>query len=146
MLDLAGENQQLDLAALEQIHRHKTGALISASVRMGALITRHRKAQSGTFIHEKALQQLEAYANAIGLAFQVTDDILDVEGNTSALGKTAGADAALNKSTYPALLGLAGAKQKARDLHSAALTALQDFGPDAEPLRQLSTFIVERDR
>lgn len=138
VLDLDGENRQdtsaLSLAELEQIHRHKTGALISASVRMGALIAKASAAQ---------LQQLHNYALAIGLAFQVVDDILDIEGSTEALGKKAGADLALNKSTYPALLGLAGAKRKAEELHQEALRALQGMDK-ADRLRQLSAFIVER--
>jgi len=146
LLDLDGENRQLNLSELEQIHRHKTGALIQASVRMGALITRFRKAQSGTFISDKAMSQLEDYAAAIGLAFQVTDDILDVAGDTATLGKTAGADQAHHKSTYPALLGLEGARQKAQSLHETALHALKDFGDNAEPLRQLSAFIIGRNR
>lgn len=146
MLDLAGENCQLDLSALEQIHRYKTGALIRASVQLGALITRYRKTQAGADIPDQALAKLDDYAAAIGLAFQVTDDILDVEGHTATLGKTSGVDQLLHKSTYPALLGLPAAKQKARDLHSRALAALSDFGPAADPLRQLSTFIIQRDR
>lgn len=146
MLDLAGEQQQLDLPALEQVHRLKTGALIRASVRLGALIARYRKTTAGFAVREDTLQQLNEYACAIGLAFQVMDDILDVLGDTAILGKTAGADQALQKSTYPALLGLSGARQKARELHERALTALRDFGPEAEPLRQLSAFIIERDR
>jgi len=146
MLDLAGENRQLNLSELEQIHRHKTGALIQASVHMGALITRFRKAQSGTFISDRAMNQLEDYAAAIGLAFQVKDDILDVAGDTATLGKTAGADQAHHKSTYPALLGLEGARHKAQSLHEAAIHALKDFSDDAEPLRQLSAFIIGRNK
>jgi len=135
--NLEGENRTLNLAELEQIHRLKTGALIRAAVQMGAMVA---KADS------RQLTQLDQYASSIGLAFQVTDDILDVEGDTATLGKTAGADQALHKSTYPALLGLAGAKQKAADLHSAALDSLTSFGPSAEKLRQLSAYIVKRNR
>lgn len=138
VLDLEGENRSatamLGLNELEQIHRHKTGALICASVRMGALIAGANATQ---------LQQLENYALAIGLAFQVVDDILDIEGSTEALGKTSGADQALHKSTYPALLGLGGAKQKAAELHREALDALHTM-EKADRLRQLSAFIVER--
>ena len=135
-LDLEGENQQLTLGALERIHRLKTGALIAASVRSGALVAGASPAQ---------LSQLEHYARAIGLAFQVTDDILDVESDTATLGKTAGADQALHKSTYPALLGLDGAKQKARDLHQQALAHLVGL-KQTDTLAQLATFIVERKR
>jgi geranylgeranyl pyrophosphate synthase len=136
ILDLDGENRQLSLNELEQIHRHKTGALICASVRMGALVAGATALQ---------LEQLDTYARAIGLAFQVTDDILDVEGSTAALGKTAGADQALNKSTYPALLGLASAKQKATELYQQAGSALAGL-KQPEHLRQLSAYVVERKR
>jgi geranylgeranyl diphosphate synthase type II len=138
VLDMEGENRSatsmLGLKDLEQIHRHKTGALICASVRMGALIAKADPTQ---------LQKLENYALAIGLAFQVVDDILDIEGSTEALGKTSGADQALHKSTYPALLGLSGAKQKATELHREALDALQAM-EEAGRLRQLSAFVIER--
>lgn len=146
MLDMEGEQQRLDLPSLEQLHRLKTGALIRASVELGALIARERKARSGVLIPDESLQRLTTYADAIGLAFQVVDDILDVEGDTETLGKTSGADAALQKSTYPALLGLDGARQKARDLHHIALQALEPLGEQAEMLRQLSAFIIERNR
>jgi geranylgeranyl diphosphate synthase type II len=137
VLDMEGEDRSaspLTLQELEQIHRHKTGALICASVKMGALIAKASEAQ---------LIKLEKYALATGLAFQVIDDILDVEGSTEALGKTSGADQMLNKSTYPALLGLKGAKQKAAELHQEALNALEAMDK-ADRLRQLSAFIVER--
>lgn len=138
ILDMEGENRSAtspsSLKELEQIHRHKTGALICASVKMGALIAKANETQ---------LKKLEDYALAIGLAFQVIDDILDVEGSTEALGKTSGADEAHHKSTYPSLLGLSGAKQKASELHQEALLALKDI-EQADHLRQLSTFIVER--
>jgi len=136
VLDMEGENRKPDLRELELIHRHKTGALIRASVRMGALIAKADATQ---------LRHLDHFAQAIGLAFQVIDDILDVEGSTETLGKTAGADQALHKSTYPALLGLDGARQKAAGLHETATTALADF-KTADRLRQLSAFMVERKR
>ncbi|MBF0674955.1 MULTISPECIES: (2E,6E)-farnesyl diphosphate synthase [unclassified Pseudomonas] len=135
-IDLGSVGRQLDQAALEVMHRHKTGALISVSVLLGALAS--GRATSA------ALTALQQYAEAIGLAFQVQDDILDVESDTATLGKTQGKDQAHDKPTYPALLGLDGAKVYARQLHDQAQTALTGFDLAAEPLRQLARFIVER--
>lgn len=134
-IDLAAVNQALSLPALEHMHNHKTGALIRASVAMGAQL-----AGAG----ESQLEALDHYARAIGLAFQVQDDILDVTATTDALGKRQGADQALNKPTYVSLLGLEGARQKAQALHREALAALNEFGANAEHLRALSGYIVER--
>lgn len=135
-LDLAAVSQQPELAEVEIMHRHKTGALIRASVAMGALAT-----ESAT---ELQLQSLDEYAAAIGLAFQVQDDILDATGDEAAMGKRQGADALRDKPTYVSLLGLDGARQKAQELHAQALQALEDFDERAAPLRALSAFIVER--
>lgn len=135
MIDLASVGKQLDLAALENMHRHKTGALIIASVRMGAIAAQASDVQ---------LKALTAYAAAIGLAFQVQDDILDIESDTETLGKQQGADQLLNKPTYPALLGLAEAKQKAQDLVSTALSALEHFGAEADLLRALARYTIQR--
>ena len=118
------------------MHRHKTGALIRASVRLGALCCAD--------INTRQLAQLDAYAACIGLAFQVRDDILDVEADTETLGKTQGADMALNKPTYPSLLGLTAARQKADELHQRAIAELADFDARANGLRGLSAFIVSR--
>jgi farnesyl diphosphate synthase len=134
-IDLASEGQQLDLAELENMHIHKTGALIRASVRLGAL-----SATPGA----EQLDALDHYAKCIGLAFQIRDDILDIEGDTETLGKQQGADIARNKSTYPALLGLDEARQHARELHEEAVGRLALFGDEADPLRWLSAYIVER--
>lgn len=134
-IDLAAVDKHLDLAQLENMHRHKTGALIRASVAMGATAAAASQAQ---------LKALDAYAAAIGLAFQVQDDILDVVADTATLGKQQGADIARNKPTYVALLGLEGARAKAAELHAEALAALVEFGEHATPLRQLATYIVER--
>lgn len=134
-IDLANVNRQLDLASLQTMHQLKTGALIRAAVGLAATACAADKVQQ---------QQLDHYGRAIGLAFQVQDDILDIEGETETLGKTQGADMLLNKPTFPSLLGLDGAKTLARDLHSQALDALQDFGDAAEPLRQLASYIIER--
>ncbi len=134
-IDLMAVDQFIDLAQLETMHRLKTGALIRAAVTMGA-------AFAGA--SEKQLQALDCYADAIGLAFQVQDDILDIEADTSTLGKTQGADQALNKPTYPSLLGLDGAKTKALELHQQALTALDAFSDSAAMLRALSDYIISR--
>ncbi|UUY08847.1 (2E,6E)-farnesyl diphosphate synthase [Pseudomonas sp. J452] len=135
-IDLGSVGQRLDQAALEVMHRHKTGALIEASVQLGALAS--GKAD------EAVLRSLQAYARAIGLAFQVQDDILDVESDTATLGKTQGKDEANHKPTYPALLGLDAAKAYALELRDQALHALRPFGSSAEPLRALARYIVER--
>lgn len=135
-LDLAGEGKSLDVAALEQIHRHKTGALIRASVALGAIAG---GADAAT------LKALDTFADRLGLAFQVHDDVLDVIGDTGRIGKTAGADAALNKSTYPALLGLDAAQALAVRLHDEAVAALAPLGMAAVPLRELADFLVARD-
>ncbi len=135
-IDLGAVGQKLDQPALEQMHRHKTGALIEASVLLGALASGQAS--------EAQLAALSRYAGAIGLAFQVQDDILDVESDTATLGKTQGADIARDKPTYPALLGLDQAKTYARELHDQALDALAGFGESAAALRALAGYIIQR--
>ena len=135
-IDLGSVGIKLDRAALELMHRHKTGALIEVSVRLGALASGRAD--------ERNLAALQGYARAVGLAFQVQDDILDVESDTATLGKHQGADIARDKPTYPALLGLDEAKRYAFELRDQALEAIEHFGTTAEPLRQLARFIVER--
>ena len=135
-IDLESVGQRLDQQALETMHRHKTGALIEASVQLGALAS--GKADSA------GLRALQQYARAVGLAFQVQDDILDVESDTATLGKTQGKDEANHKPTYPSLLGLEQAKAYALELRDLALHALRPFGDSAEPLRDLARYIVER--
>ncbi|AIR89231.1 polyprenyl synthetase family protein [Pseudomonas cremoricolorata] len=135
-IDLGSVGVKLDQQALEFMHRHKTGALIEASVRLGALASGQAD--------EQRLQALQVYARAVGLAFQVQDDILDVESDTATLGKRQGADIARDKPTYPALLGLEAAKAYAIELRDQALVAVQGFGESAEPLRALARYIVER--
>ncbi|WP_435954925.1 (2E,6E)-farnesyl diphosphate synthase [Dryocola sp. BD626] len=140
-LDLDGEDKQLDLAALEQIHRHKTGVLIRAAVRLGAL--------SAGEAGRKALPLLDRYAESIGLAYQVQDDILDVIGDTATLGKRKGVDASHGKSTYPALLGLENAKTKAWDLYQESLQALDELASqslDTTTLKALASYIIQRDK
>ncbi|MAB97169.1 MAG: (2E,6E)-farnesyl diphosphate synthase [Pseudomonadaceae bacterium] len=135
-IDLGSVGRKLDQAALENMHRHKTGALIEASVALGALASGVASSQN--------LSALQQYAQAIGLAFQVQDDILDVESDTATLGKTQGKDQAHDKPTYPALLGMQAAKAYALELRDQALAALKDFGATAQPLRELAEFIVAR--
>ncbi len=135
-IDLGSVGLKLDQKALETMHRHKTGALIEASVTLGAL--------ASTGAQKDELKSLQAYAQAIGLAFQVQDDILDVESDTATLGKRQGADIARDKPTYPALLGLEAAKAYALELRDQALHALRPFDAAAEPLRELARYIVER--
>lgn len=134
-IDLAATGQTLTLAELETMHRMKTGALLAACVRMGALAGRR---------DEAALAALDAYGRAIGLAFQIVDDVLDVEGTAEHLGKTAGKDARQNKPTYVSVLGLAAARARAEALRGEALAALHGAGERALRLRQLADFIVLR--
>lgn len=134
-IDLAAVDKQLTLPQLEAMHRHKTGALIRASVAMGAT------AAGATALQ---LEALDRYADAIGLAFQVQDDILDVTTDTATLGKQQGADVARNKPTYVSLLGLEGARNKAHELHQQALGALASFDESANSMRQLAAYIIDR--
>jgi geranylgeranyl pyrophosphate synthase len=138
MIDLAAAGCQLDIAELEDMHIHKTGALIRASVVLGALTRPGLAAET--------LERLDHYAKCIGLAFQIRDDILDVEGETDTLGKRSGADLSLQKSTYAALIGLDDAKQRAKELHEEAMDSLSELGGQADPLRWISLYIIERDR
>ncbi|MBE0465239.1 MAG: (2E,6E)-farnesyl diphosphate synthase [Halomonadaceae bacterium] len=136
-LDLAAVGGHPDVDALAHMHAHKTGALIVAAVRMGGLIAVDE--------NDPRLNALTRYARAIGLAFQIHDDVLDVTGDTLTLGKTSGADAARAKPTYPSLLGLDGAQQKARTLIDEAIAALAPLGEQAAPLAELAHYMIERD-
>lgn len=136
VLDLQAEGKQVDQAALETIHRNKTGALISAAIMMAAVAI-----FEGT---DRAIPQLREYGQVIGLAFQVQDDILDIISDTEVLGKTAGKDEQVEKSTYPALMGLEQAQAYATDLHDQALQALDYFAEDAAALRAISQFLWQR--
>jgi len=137
MLDIASEGSRLSIKELESMHSLKTGALIEASVHCGALI-----AEAG--VHQK--QMLRTYARNIGLAFQVTDDILNVAGNPEVMGKAIGTDRQHDKSTYPSILGLDASRKFAHELVQNALQALESFDKKAEPLRTLATYIIERKR
>ena len=128
-IDLASVGHKLNLPELENMHIHKTGALIRASVNMAVL--------SKPDLDPVAAKNLDHYAKCIGLSFQVKDDILDVESDTETLGKTQGKDMDNDKPTYPALLGLAGAKQKAQELHEQAIESLAEFGSEADLLRDI---------
>ena len=136
-LDLAAVGGHPNVDALAHMHAHKTGALIVAAVRMGGLIAVDE--------HDPRLQALIRYARAIGLAFQIHDDVLDVTGDTATLGKTSGADAARAKPTYPGLLGLEGAQHKAQTLIDEAIAALAPLGKNAQPLADLAHYMIERD-
>ncbi|WGL94599.1 (2E,6E)-farnesyl diphosphate synthase [Arsenophonus nasoniae] len=139
-LDMESEDQQIDFTTLETIHHHKTGALIRAAIRMSALTAGNQG--------NKLLPLLDNYANAIGLLFQVHDDILDVTGDTDILGKNQGSDEKHKKSTYPSLIGLEQAQKKANNLYEQALDTLymleQQYGLNTETLQNLTHFIIER--
>lgn len=136
-LDLSAVGGRLDADALATMHGYKTGALIRAAVRLGALAAADED--------DPRVAALDTYAAAIGLAFQIQDDILDVAGDAATLGKATGADAARAKPTYPALLGLDGARAKARGLLDEALSALAPLGERAYPLAELARHMIDRD-
>ena len=135
-LDLSATNQVISLEELEQLHQLKTGALLKAAVTMPALVA------SDISIEQR--QKLELFANAVGLAYQVQDDIIDITSSQEELGKPAGSDVDANKSTYPALLGLPGAQQKAQDLLQQALQALDALPYNMQNLKAFAQFIVNR--
>jgi geranylgeranyl diphosphate synthase, type II len=136
VVDMESEGQpDMDLPTVQYIHTHKTGALIKASVVAGALL-------GGA--DEKQLAAIRRYGEAAGLAFQIADDILDIEGTTEEIGKDAGSDQARGKATYPAVMGLAAAKQEAQAMMDEAMLALEPLGTAADPLREIARYIVER--
>jgi geranylgeranyl diphosphate synthase type II len=137
MRDIKAEGMTLTADQLEQLHRLKTGALISASVEAGAIVGD---------ADEKAFGRLREYGRCIGLAFQVTDDILNEEGNPELMGKAVGTDRLHRKNTYPALMGLKAAKQKAIDLVNQALRSLDIFDNKSDPLRAIARYVIERQR
>jgi geranylgeranyl diphosphate synthase type II len=136
-LDIACEGKEIDFATLQFIHSHKTGALITAAVQAGAVLGGAGPEQ---------LKTLTGYGEKIGLTFQIVDDLLNVEGTLEQLGKAAGSDAAREKATYPAFFGVEATREKARATSEAAIDCLQDFGEQAEPLRELARYIVNRKR
>ncbi len=135
-IDLESVGIKLDLPTLENMHIHKTGALIRASVQLATTIDET--------LSQDSVSRLDHYAKCIGLSFQIQDDILDEESDTQTLGKTQGKDKDNNKPNYPAILGMAGAKAKAQDLHQQALDSLDIFDTSADILRMLSQYIIER--
>lgn len=137
-IDLASVGKSLNISELETMHLRKTGALIRASAELGAL--------SAGQVAPMLFERVSEYAKCIGLAFQIKDDILDIEGDTATLGKPQGADIAMNKPTYPNLLGMRGAKQAALDLYEQAIACLTVFDERAETLKDIADYIVHRDR
>ncbi|MCB1762080.1 MAG: (2E,6E)-farnesyl diphosphate synthase [Gammaproteobacteria bacterium] len=137
-LDLAAIGREINLTELENMHIHKTGALIRASIRLGTL----QAPESDPL----QVRGLDHYAKCIGLAFQVVDDILDIAGDSQTLGKTSGKDQANDKPTYPALLGMEASRDMAERLREEALESIQSLDAKADPLRWLAGYIVERSR
>ena len=135
-VDLAAVGQNLTVADIENMHRRKTGALIEGSVLLGPSPPALRQG--------RGWRRCRRFGAEIGLAFQIQDDILDVEGDSSLLGKTTGADAAHNKPTYPSTVGLGNARARARQLRDDAIAALQPLGADGTVLADLAHFVVSR--
>ena len=136
VVDILSEQKEPSLELLEYIHTHKTGALIAASVRIGAILGGADQAQ---------LEAFTRYAQQLGLAFQITDDILDVVGDAEKIGKPVGSDEKNQKATYPLLFGLEKSRQMAQDAVDAAIDALASFGEDADMLRQLALYLLQRE-
>jgi len=136
VVDMESEGKpDIDLPTVQYIHTHKTGALIKASVKAGALLGA---------ADDASLAALTRYGEVVGLAFQIADDILDIEGTTEQIGKDAGSDEARGKATYPAVVGLAASKIRAAELVDMALESLRGFDDKAEPLREIARYIVAR--
>lgn len=133
--DLLSENSEPNRETLSFIHKHKTGALISGSLRAGAMLANCTK---------HSLNAITRYGENIGLAFQIVDDILDIEGDAEELGKTTGSDERKKKMTYPAIYGLDESRKKAEELISEAIFSLRDFSNKAEPLREIARYFLER--
>ncbi len=137
IIDIASEGKSIEFATLQEIHRRKTGALILAAIQAGALV-------GGAGADQYTA--LCRYGEMIGLSFQIVDDLLNVEGTTAQLGKAAGSDAERGKATYPAFFGLEETRAKATEAVAEAVAALANFGPQAEPLRQLALYIKDRNK
>ncbi len=133
--DLIAEGKEPDKDIVEFIHLNKTAALIKASVKAGAILAE---------ADEDKVKKLETYGNSIGLAFQIVDDVLDIEGTTEELGKPKGSDLKKEKMTYPRVFGIEKSKQKAKELIDIALEQLKDFDQKAEPLREIAKYIIKR--
>jgi geranylgeranyl diphosphate synthase type II len=137
VVDMESETKPVELPVIEYIHTHKTGALILASLQTGAIL-------GGA--DNQALAAMTRYGECAGLAFQIADDILDIVGDQSLLGKDVGSDVHRGKATYPALIGLVESRRRAEELRDMAIDALAPLGREAEPLRSLVSFIVDRSR
>ncbi len=135
MIDIESEGKEVSFPVLEYIHIHKTGELIRASVRSGAIL-------GGA--DDAGLESLTRYSEAIGLAFQIADDILDVEGSSEEMGKPTGGDQKKGKATYPAIIGLDASRQRAAELVEMAIGALSGFDVKADPLREIARYITAR--
>jgi len=136
MLDIQATDRQLDRENLENVHRRKTGALINASVITGALCS--------DSVSEVQLSELSNYADKLGLAFQVVDDILDIESSTEELGKPSGSDIDMKKSTYPALIGLQESKKLATNLYKESIVSIATIGDNTQLLEDLAKLVVKR--
>jgi geranylgeranyl diphosphate synthase type II len=134
--DIESEGKEIDLPLLQYIHTHKTGAMILASIRVGARLG----GASG-----ETLRAFTRYAERIGLAFQIVDDILNVEGKATALGKSTGTDLSRGKATYPSVLGVEESRRRATELVELAVESLKSYGPEADPLREIARFIIARE-
>ncbi len=139
-IDLAAVGRKLDAAEVEQMHRLKTGALLTCSIELAA----YAAASLAPGLAHGAAANLRTFGDQLGLAFQIVDDLLDVEGDPALLGKATGADAARDKPTYPAAVGVAAAKAKAAELTAAALEALHPFGAAGAELAGLARFVIQR--
>jgi geranylgeranyl diphosphate synthase type II len=133
--DILSENAEPDLHTLNFIHLHKTAALIKASVRIGALLAG---------IRGNKLKSLTTYGENIGLAFQIVDDILDIEGVTAELGKSTGSDIEKNKMTYPSLIGIGESRERAQELVAEAIESIREFSSEAFPLREIARYLIKR--
>lgn len=134
-IDLESVGKKLDLPGLKQMHAMKTGALLSCAVKLGGIAAN---------LNAEQLAQLDHYSKALGLAFQIVDDVLDVTADSKTLGKTAGKDAAANKPTYVTLMGLDYAQQQAKELQQSAMSSLDGFGNQAQALKDLALLVVNR--
>jgi len=136
VMDIESEGKEVDFSTVQYIHTHKTGALIVASIRTGAKL--------GS-ANEETLEAFTRYGERIGHAFQIVDDILNVEGKADLLGKKTGSDLSKGKATYPSLLGLEESKRRAQELLGLAVEALSPFGTEVDPLREIARFIIARE-
>jgi geranylgeranyl diphosphate synthase type II len=136
VLDIESEGKEVDFPTLQYIHTHKTGALILVSVRLGAKL-------GGA--SEEGLKALARYGEGVGLAFQIADDILNIEGNATQLGKKTGSDLSRRKATYPTLLGIEESKRRAKELVEMSVNTIRSLGAEAEPLREIARFVLSRE-